>query len=125
MPTFCPVLKIKVGTLKPLILLGLRTFCPFSHFFLSFNAIKKIKKIIIISEKKWATGQKDKKRPYIVLTRAVKRSTISTAQNVRFILTKVEKRMVDIWEKLIGDQDNEILDEESYEPADDLESEDM
>lgn len=33
--------------------------------------------------------------------------------------------MVDIWEKLSGDQDDEIRDEEAYEPADDLEPEDM
>lgn len=70
----------------------------------------------------WAKRQK---RPYIVFTRAVKRSTINAAQNVRFILTKVEKYMVDIWEKLSGDQDDEIRDEEAYKPADDLESENM
>lgn len=33
--------------------------------------------------------------------------------------------MVDIFEKISGDQDDEILDEEIYEPADDLEPEDM
>ena len=32
---------------------------------------------------------------------------------------------MDIWEKLSGDQDDEIRDEEAYEPADDLEPEDM
>ena len=75
--------------------------------------------------KKVGNWAKRQKRPYIVLTRALKRSTINTAQNVRFILTKVEKYMVDIWEKLSGDQDDEIRSEESYEPADDLEPENM
>lgn len=69
---FLPSFENKSGHAETLDFTGFAGFLPTFPLFLSFNVIKKIKKIIIINEKKWATGQKDKKRPYIVLTRAVK-----------------------------------------------------
>nr|DAZ29599.1 MAG TPA: hypothetical protein [Caudoviricetes sp.] len=42
LPTLCPLLKIKVGSRKALILLGLRVFCPLSHFYFYLIAIKNI-----------------------------------------------------------------------------------
>ena len=76
-------------------------------------------------QKKVGNWAKRQRRPYIELIRAAKRSTINTAQNARFTLTKGEKHVVDIWEKLSCDQDDEIRGEESYKPEDDLEPENM
>jgi hypothetical protein len=46
LPTLCPLLFSKVGSRKALILLGLRVFCPLSHFYFYLIAIKKYRNYI-------------------------------------------------------------------------------
>ena len=46
LPTFCPLLKIKVARLKPLGRKGLRVFWPLSHFLSSLKCEKNVKNYI-------------------------------------------------------------------------------
>lgn len=57
LPTFCPLLKTKVASKKPLKINGLRALCPLAHFFFLFYKKIKLKNIKEFAKKSGQVGR--------------------------------------------------------------------